>query len=77
MQHAEQVRQGKIILDFMQRKTTAMVDAVYRNPVDDYICRDQAARERQHLFRHYPINLGLSCRLPKPGDYFTDDFTGV
>lgn len=77
MQHAEQVRQGRILLDYIDRRATAMVDGVYRNPVSDYICPDQAAAERRHLFRHYPLNLGLSCRLAKPGDYFTDDYSGV
>ncbi|MGH8702696.1 MAG: aromatic ring-hydroxylating oxygenase subunit alpha, partial [Burkholderiales bacterium] len=29
------------------------------------------------LFRRYPLLLGMSCQLREPGDYLTDDFTGI
>ena len=33
----------------------------------------QAARERELLFRDMPINIGLSALLPRPGDWLTHD----
>jgi len=77
MQQAEQIRQGRKLLSYMDERSTAMAEAIYRNPVNEYIDRDVAANERRTLFRQYPINLGLSCRVPNPGDFFTDDYTGV
>ena len=77
MEHSEQVRQARKIFDFMDAGTTAMVDQIYRNNVTDYTCREQLAKEKQSLFRQHPLNLGLSCRVPAPGDFFTDDFSGV
>jgi phenylpropionate dioxygenase-like ring-hydroxylating dioxygenase large terminal subunit len=77
MIHAEQVRQTKLLLQHIADKTTAMADGVYANPVSDYISTDQAADERRLLFGNYPLALTLSCRLPNPGDYLSDDFSGI
>ena len=33
--------------------------------------------ERDRLFRERPIFMGLSTRLPKPGDYLTEDVAGM
>jgi phenylpropionate dioxygenase-like ring-hydroxylating dioxygenase large terminal subunit len=77
MQHAEQVSQSRKLLEFLDHRTTAMAGDVYRNPVADYVCREQAQRERLSLFRDYPLCMGLSCRLPNPGDFLTDDYSGM
>jgi len=64
-------------LSYLDTRTTAMADSVYRNPVSNYTCPQQAARERERLFRRGPINIGLGCLLPNPGDWMTHDYTGV
>src|SRR5262249_6742395 len=65
------------LLGYLDTKTTALADAVYRNPVADYTCPAQSARERDVFFRRGPFAVGLSCLLPKPGDYMTHDYSGV
>lgn len=77
MQHSVQLQQSKKIFDLADRRTTMMADHIYKNPVSDYICRDQARQEWSSLFMRVPINLGLSCRLPNAGDFFTHDYTGT
>jgi phenylpropionate dioxygenase-like ring-hydroxylating dioxygenase large terminal subunit len=77
MQRQEQVEQARKLLAYLQSRTTAMADAVYRNPVTDYTCPRQLARERETFFKRGPLFLGLSCLLPAPGDYFTHDYAGV
>jgi phenylpropionate dioxygenase-like ring-hydroxylating dioxygenase large terminal subunit len=77
MLHREQVRQARKLLDYLDTGTTAMAEGIYANPVTDYICAEQAAAERDRLFRRWPLNLGLSCRAPAPGDYFEEDWSGV
>ena len=77
MKHAIQVEQIRRIFAYMDAKTTAMADDVYLNNVTDYICADQLALERRKLFRDHPLLVGLSCQLREPGDYITDDFSGV
>ncbi|MGH7093714.1 MAG: aromatic ring-hydroxylating oxygenase subunit alpha, partial [Stellaceae bacterium] len=57
-------------------RTTALADNVYRNPVSDYICPQQAEHERDVFFRHGVVNIGLSCLLPHPGDWMTHDYAG-
>jgi len=77
MKQETQVEQTRKLFGFLDSGTTASVDGIYRNPVTDYTCARQAARERDILFRQYPLLLGLSCEMPNPGDYVTDDFSGV
>jgi phenylpropionate dioxygenase-like ring-hydroxylating dioxygenase large terminal subunit len=77
MRHQDQVAEARKLLSLLQTRTTAVADSVYRNPVTDYTCPRQAAVERDTFFRRGPINIGLGCLLPKPGDYMTHDYTGV
>ena len=77
MLHQEQVEQARKLLHYLESRGTAMADGIYRNPVGDYICPKHAALEREVFFRHGPFAVGLSCRLPMPGDYMTHDCAGV
>ncbi len=77
LKHQDQVAQGELLLRYLDEKTTAMADGIYANGVSDYICSKQVAAERERFFRKGPINIGLSCLVPKPGDFMTHDLTGV
>jgi nitrite reductase/ring-hydroxylating ferredoxin subunit len=77
MDHATQVALTRRVLDFVERSTTELADQVHRNPVSSYTSPEQAARERDLFFRGHPLFFGLSCELPKPGDYRADDLSGV
>jgi nitrite reductase/ring-hydroxylating ferredoxin subunit len=77
MRHQDQVAELRKLLSYLETRTTAMADEVYRNPVGDYTCAQQAALEREVFFRRGPINLGLGCLLPNPGDWITHDYTGM
>ena len=60
MRHQDQVAEIHKLLSHLER-TTATTDSVYRNPVSDYICPQQAALERETFFRRSPIVIGLGC----------------
>lgn len=77
MRHQEQIAEAKKLLAHLDHRTTALADGIYCNPVTDYTCPQQAARERALFFRNGPINIGLSALLPRPGDWMTHDYTGV
>jgi phenylpropionate dioxygenase-like ring-hydroxylating dioxygenase large terminal subunit len=77
MLHQDQLEQGRKLLSYLDGGTTAMAEGVYRNPVTDYICPKQFARECKIFFRHSPLNIGLSCLLPSAGDYMTHDYSGL
>src|SRR6185503_3626567 len=77
MQHATQVALTRRVLDFVDRNTTELAEAVYLNPTATYTCPEQAERERELLFRGHPLFFGLSCELGKPGDWRADDLSGV
>ena len=38
MQQSEHVRLGRALLGHLDKGGTDMVDGIYENPVDDYIC---------------------------------------
>src|SRR5437899_657910 len=77
MQHTTQVELIKRVFDLYDQKSTSMGDNIYRNPISDYICMDQARLEQQQLFRDHPLVMCLSSRMPNPGDYVTDELSGV
>jgi phenylpropionate dioxygenase-like ring-hydroxylating dioxygenase large terminal subunit len=77
MRQQDQIAQARRLLAYVDEHTTAMADDIYRNAITDYICPTQAARERTAFFRRLPINIGLSCLLPAPGDWMTHDYSGV
>jgi len=77
MLHQDQVEQARKLLAYLETRTTATADGVYRNEVSDYTCPKQLARERELFFKRGPFTIGLSCLLPKPGDYMTHDYAGV
>src|SRR5690349_12258864 len=77
MLHQDQVEQARKLLAYLETRTTATADRVYRNEVSDYTCPKQLAREREVFFRRGPFTVGLSCLLPSPGDYMTHDYAGV
>src|ERR1700761_5517353 len=77
MRREDQIAEARKLLTHLEKRTTALADGIYRNPVVDYTCPEQLARERELFFRNGPINIGLSALLPRPGDWMTHDYTGV
>ena len=76
MRHATQVALARELLRHLDAGTTALADGVMRNPVDVYTDPTRLEREWS-MIRDAPQFFGLSCRLPSPGSYFTDDETGI
>ncbi len=77
MNRQEELAVGRRLLGHIDARTTDLADAMFRNRVAAYSCRERAALERDRLFRDRPIFMGLATRLPRPGDYLTDDVAGM
>lgn len=77
MRHETQVELAQRMFDYIDTKSTARVDSVFYNEVTAYTCPQRFAREKEILFREYPLLLGFSCQLRNPGDVLTNDDTGV
>jgi phenylpropionate dioxygenase-like ring-hydroxylating dioxygenase large terminal subunit len=75
VQASTQVEIVKRFLAHIDAGTTDLADDVYLNPVASYTSGEQLRLEREALFRARPLLVGLSCQIPNPGDYFTDDFS--
>ena len=60
----------------MTAGSTDMTDAVTRIDIARYIDPARLAREEAILFRRYPVAVGFSSKLAKPGDYVTHDLLG-
>src|SRR5436190_13861202 len=77
MNRQEELAVGRRLFGHIDGRTTDLADALFRNKVINYSCRERAALERERLFRSLPIFMGLSTRLPMPGDYVTEDVAGM
>ena len=77
MDHTTQVRLTKEVLKHLDARTTAQAPDVMYHPTSAYNSPQRLRSEKQILFRKYPLLMGLSGQLPAPGDYLTDDFSGV
>jgi len=77
MHHAEQVAQAKRLLHYLDTRTTATEPEPYRQPVDEYISPEHAAKEQRLLFREGPLCIAGTAEVRNPGDYLTDDLSGV
>ena len=77
MLQADQIAIGQQLFEYIDSRTTAMADTVYRQPVSEYICPETAARERDVFFRKRPLCMGMSGLLPEPGAYYTHDLSGL
>jgi len=77
MQRAEQLSVRDQIFTYIDTRTTATVDDIYRQPVDEYISSSIASREHEQLFRSRPLCVGLSGLIPHPGSFATHDLSGL
>ncbi|MBM86110.1 MAG: Rieske (2Fe-2S) protein [Rhodospirillaceae bacterium] len=77
MLHDTQVTLSKRILAHLGADTTDLSRDVAYNDVTAFTSPERLAREWENLFLGKPQYLGLSCRVPDPGDYLTNDDLGV
>lgn len=77
MTRHEQIALLKRLLHHLDAKTTCMADAPWLNGVAVYTDPAHAARERQLLFREYPLLMGFASEWAAPGAFRTDDYAGV
>src|SRR3569833_2173788 len=70
MDRQEELAVGRRLIGHIDGRTTDLADALFRNKTVNYSCRERP-------FRSMPVFMGLSTRLPKPGDYVTEDVAGM
>ena len=77
MKHSLQVELAHQLFEYIDSGTTCLADGIATNPIASYTDPDRLDRELKRFFRRYPLMMGLACRIPEAGDYFTDDNCGV
>ncbi|MBT3330502.1 MAG: Rieske 2Fe-2S domain-containing protein [Rhodospirillaceae bacterium] len=77
MEHATQVRLTREVFAHLDANTTALAPDVMYHATSAYDSPERLAREKEILFRKYPLLMGLSGQLPNAGDFLTDDYSGV
>src|SRR5512139_4073489 len=77
MRRAEQITLLKRLLHFAETKTNYRAEAPYRNPVTVYTDPARLQCEQRELFRREPLLIGFASEWAKPGDYKTEDYSGV
>ena len=71
MDHATQVARIKAAFQYIDEGQTATTPGVKRAPVAAYTDRQWLDRELAHIFKDYPLFMGLSSVIAEPGDYLT------
>src|SRR5262249_33257619 len=77
MRRQDQMDLLKRLLHYVDTRTTAMAEAPWHNDVSVYTDPERLTRERQVLFRKYPIVMGFASEWSTPGSFRTDDYAGV
>ena len=77
VQRETQLELARIVQAHVRNGSTALAPDVFRNPVSAYSDPERARHERDRLFRGRPLFMGLSCRLPEPGDYVAEEIAGI
>ncbi|WP_416896269.1 MAG: aromatic ring-hydroxylating oxygenase subunit alpha [Minwuia sp.] len=77
MKHEDQVAMVRRVIAHVEDGTTTYAEANHRNPVSVYTCPDRFRREQETIFRKWPLLVGLSGLVGKPGDYATEDLAGI
>ena len=76
MQHADQVAYLERMLGMVRTNTRDDGPGVSHTPVESYYESGRFQREVSLLFRRYPIVVGFSSQLRRPGDFVSHDKTG-
>jgi phenylpropionate dioxygenase-like ring-hydroxylating dioxygenase large terminal subunit len=77
MDRSTEIELVRRIFEYLDTRSTAMMDGVHLEPVTAYESGQRAHLERQHLFFDQPLVLAQSGDLAQPGDFLTHDLTGV
>ncbi len=64
-------------LDLVDRKGELPSRTLSRISIDRYSDPERFRREKEVLFREFPLLVGFSSEVSGPGDYFTHDASGV
>jgi carnitine monooxygenase subunit len=74
---ASRIAIARALLDLLDGKTTTRADRAVEIDAARYIDPARFAHERRKLFRESPQVVGLSCDLPEPGTWSTQEVAGV
>ena len=76
MQHDEQVRTMRLLMQRLDQDTNVDAGSVVINPITAYTCPDRALAEWEKMFQSFPQVMGLSGDLPGPGSFLTSNDLG-
>lgn len=77
MDQQELIAVAKRMLHFAETGTTTMADEPMRVTMDLYMNAEHFEYEKEHIFRRTPLLMAMTCDLPNPGDFKTNEDTGV
>ncbi len=77
LDRASRIAIARSLLDLIDGKTTTRAEFAVELDAARYVDRDRFDRERRRLFLEFPQVVGLSCDLPEPGSFSTQEVAGV
>jgi phenylpropionate dioxygenase-like ring-hydroxylating dioxygenase large terminal subunit len=76
MDSTTEARLRQTITEIVLEKRTSLAENVRLVPSADYVDPERLRKEREVLFRTYPLAVTLSCRLPGTNDFVTEEVAG-
>lgn len=77
MDHADQVKLLSRLFELRDAKTTTFAPATRRQSTSIYVDSEHFDNEVRTLFRERPLIAGLSCDLPRTGDYLAVELGSI
>src|SRR5262245_27080111 len=77
VEQAHRIAIARALLDLLDGKTTTRAERAVEIDAARYVDPDRFAHERRRLFLEFPQVVGLSCDLPEPGCWSTQEVAGV
>ena len=77
MEHAEEVRLIERALAALSGGSPELGPGSAANPIECYLSEEWLAREREVLFRRFPLAVGFSSQVARPGEFLSHDASGT
>ena len=65
----------RIFQGIESRQTADMAEDLCQFPIEIYTSHELFLKEKNTLFREFPLAVGFSSQVPNPGEYLTNDLT--
>ncbi len=67
----------RVFENIKNRQVSNLAETAVKIPIEAYTSHENFQKEKETLFKKFPLMVGFSSQLSEPGDYITHDLTDV